>query len=62
MTDAGKKKHHQLVWKHYEIRFTNRCTGDERTSTLDVTDRHAYPHLIFSRVKSYTLAAEQILK
>lgn len=62
MADAGKKKHHQLVWTHYEIRFTNLRTGDERTTTLDITDRHTYPPLIFSRVKSYTVAAEHILK
>ena len=81
MGDAGKKKHHQLMWTHYEIRFHNkylfifveqlvfdhafahRRTGDERSTTLDVVnDRQAYPPLIFSRVKSYTLAAEQPLK
>lgn len=62
MADVAKKKHHQLVWTHYEIQFKNRRTGDERTSTLDVADRNTYPNLIFSRVKSYTLAAEQFLK
>jgi len=63
MSDAGKKKHYQLIWAHYEIRFANKRTGDERSTILDVAnDRHAYPSLVFSRVKSYTLAAEQPLK
>jgi F-box protein 9 len=63
MSDAGKKKHHQLVWTHYEIRFENKRTGDERSTILDVSnDRHTYPSLIFSRVKSYTIAADQPLK
>ena len=41
----------------------SRRTGDARTTVLDVgNDRHAYPALIFSRVKSYTIAADQPLK
>jgi len=63
MSDTGKLKHHQLVWTHYEIRFSNKRTGDERSTVLDVAnDRHTYPSLIFSRVKSYTSAADQPLK
>ncbi|CAF1415951.1 unnamed protein product [Adineta steineri] len=63
MSDVGKKKHHQLIWAHYEIRFTNKRTSDERSTILNVTnDRHTYPPLIFSRVKSYVLSAEQPLK
>ena len=81
MSDVGKKKHQQLIWTHYEIKFVNkwvagesavfrrrdllvaRRTGEERSNSLDVNnDRHAYPPLIFSRVKSYTQAAEQPLK
>lgn len=63
MTDVGKKKLHQLIWTQYEIKFTNKRTGEEGSTILDVAnDQHAYPPLIFSRVKSYTLAAEQPLK
>jgi hypothetical protein len=58
-----------LISKDYLILFLNkhlflhRRTSEERSTTLDVVnDRHAYPSLIFSRVKSYTLAAEQPLK
>lgn len=41
----------------------SRRTGDERTNVLDVSnDRHAYPALIFSRVKSYTNTSDQPLK
>ena len=52
----------------YSLDFLNdillsRRTGEERSTLLDVVnDRHAYPSLIFSRVKSYTLASEQLLK
>ncbi|CAM4761420.1 unnamed protein product [Rotaria magnacalcarata] len=63
MCDAGKKKHHQLTWTHYEIKSIDKRTGDERSNLLDAAnDRHAYPPLIFSRVKSYSLASEQLLK
>lgn len=84
MCDAGRRKHQQLVWTHYEIKFVNRLvqcqtqksslsycifflvhrrTGEERPTSLDVAnDRHAYPPLIFSRVKSYTVSSEQPLK
>lgn len=63
MCDAGKKKHYQLKWTHYEMIFRNIKTGDERSTLLDVVnDHHVYPPLTFSRVKSYTFSAEQPLK
>ena len=56
----------KLLWESTlpKVRsFRSRRTGDERPTTLDVSsDRHAYPPLVFSRVKSYTQAAEQPLK
>ncbi|CAF1282406.1 unnamed protein product [Didymodactylos carnosus] len=61
MCDAGKKKHQQLLWTHYDLRFSNKRLNEDRATDL-VLDRHSFPPLIFSRVKSYTSQAEQPLK
>ncbi|CAF0918661.1 unnamed protein product [Adineta ricciae] len=63
MCSTGKRKHNQLTWVHYEIRSIDKRTGIESSSLLDVVDdRHNFPPLVFSRVKSYTVSSEQPLK
>ena len=56
LCNSGKRKNHQLVWRHYSVEF-KRSNGHQALSTFDLTPSR-YPPFFFSRVKSYSTSSE----
>ncbi|CAL1530069.1 unnamed protein product [Lymnaea stagnalis] len=60
VTSSGKRPHAQLLWCSYAVCSVQRSTGEEVISKFEL-NKHAFPPLIFSRVKSYTAACVEPL-
>ncbi|KAK7091378.1 F-box only protein 9-like [Littorina saxatilis] len=61
LSDNGRKCHRRLNWVSYSVRTVYKVSGDETVADFELKDA-AYPPLIFSRVRSFTAAAETPLQ
>ncbi|KAK7485684.1 hypothetical protein BaRGS_00023133 [Batillaria attramentaria] len=54
LTDSGQQRYNRLNWVSYAIRTVYKATGDETVADFELKNS-AYPPLVFSRVRSYTI-------
>lgn len=56
-----KRNGHKLVWLNYSVRNFNRSTGDTTVNEFDLNNK-SFPSLVFSRVKSFSIAVDTPLQ
>jgi F-box protein 9 len=58
---VGGKPHWQLTWAHYTMHTLCRASGEEMVLDFPLNNS-SYPHLLFSRVRSFTAVSDKPLK